>query len=177
MKKKGYILIGLVFSIFLFNTPVVFADDSYEDNDIPANAAEIMKGDFSNLTWSDDDWYKVYVYENYTFEVTIRFNNSEANLQLLLFNSTVFELNNSQTTNDIESASIIASNTGFYLILVTCFSGSTQYNMEVDVYLPSPNGGEENFFLKYINEIISFIIGFSTAILLVIVIKLVKRKK
>ncbi|MFX1464389.1 MAG: hypothetical protein ACFFBF_15300, partial [Promethearchaeota archaeon] len=86
MKKKGYILIGLVFSIFLFNTPVVFADDSYEDNDIPANAAEVMKGDFSNLTWSDDDWYKVYVYENYTFEVTIRFNNSEANLQLILFN-------------------------------------------------------------------------------------------
>jgi len=177
MKKKWFILIGLVFAIFLFYTPIVFADDNYEDNDIPANAVEITEGDYSNLNCSDDDWYKVYVYENYTFKVTIRFNNSEANLQLILFNISVFELNNSQTTNDIESTSIIASNTGFYLILVTCLSGSTQYDMEVNVYLPSPNGAEENFFLKFKDEIISFFIGFSAAILLVIVIKLVKRKK
>ncbi|MFW9829906.1 MAG: hypothetical protein ACFFEY_20220 [Candidatus Thorarchaeota archaeon] len=177
MKKKWLMLIGLVFSIFLFYIPIVFADDNYEDNDIPANAAEIIKGDFLNLTWLDDDWYKVYVYENYILEVTIRFNNSEANLQLVLFNSTVFELNNSQTTNDIESTSIVASKTGFYLIYVTSFSGSTQYDMEVNVYLPSSNGAEENFFQKYEGEIISFFIGFSAAILLVIVIKLVKRNK
>ncbi|MFW9950207.1 MAG: hypothetical protein ACFFKA_08790 [Candidatus Thorarchaeota archaeon] len=49
--------------------------------------------------------------------------------------------------------------------------------MEVDVYLPNPIGTEENFFLKYMNEIISFFIGFGVALILVVVIKLAKRKK
>lgn len=146
-------------------------DDKYEDNDTSVNAAEITDGIHSNLIRLDDDWYKVYVYEDYTFEVTIWFNHSESNLQLLIYNITLTELDSSQTSSNIETVSIVASYTGYHFINVWTANGSTLYNMEIKVYLPSANGdgdGGLNIFdlLPYAIGCIALLLSLITIILI-----------
>ncbi len=123
------------------NTPNTTFDDSmiggltedrFEDNDDINNSSTVRAGNYSALTCTDDDWYKISMNSGQDLTVTINFNNSEGDLDLELYDSFGL-LDNSQGTSDSEIVSYSGVNsTGFYYIKVFGYLNSTNnYTMEI----------------------------------------------
>ena len=109
-----------------------FTEDRYEDNDDMGNASTIRVGNYSNLSCTDDDWYKIGLTTGQDLTVVIKFNHSEGDLDLELYSPDAI-LDRSQSTTDIEIVSQNEVNsTGYFYIRVFGHDNATNnYTMEL----------------------------------------------
>jgi len=95
-------------------------DDNYEENDDYAEAKLLSPGQYNLFcNASDHDFFNVSVTAGEKLDVKIIFDHDQGNLTLYLFNSSLIEVNRSDSITDNESLSYIAPFTGYYTILIS----------------------------------------------------------
>ena len=95
-------------------------DDEYEENDDFEEAKLLSPGQYNLFcNASDLDFFNVSVTAGEKLDVKIIFDHDQGNLTLYLFNSSLIEVNRSDSITDNESLSYIAPFTGYYTILIS----------------------------------------------------------
>ncbi len=119
-------------------------DDTYEENDVQLQAAEIVPGTITGLVCADDDWFKVYVTAGNKLSVSISFTNSLGNLDLGFFNAVKHLISSTSTISNGESLTFDITTTGYYYIRVNRTTTTNEYSLTitpstiVDTPLPPP---------------------------------------
>ncbi len=127
---------GLVFGIF-------FGDDNYENNNTIETAFDLSTQEQTPLSEInglgvalDDDFFEIEVTNGFLdLSVDLFFNNSQGNLDLLLFDATGTQIAASTSSDDNESIDILLPEPGTYYVQVTSgdgiFSGNS-YDLQWD---------------------------------------------
>lgn len=109
-------------------------DDSFEENDMFADAATVSSTSYHNLHCRDADYYRLYLPEDVDLTVSITFGNVDGDLELRLLDENQALLDSSETANDEEVVYHTTASAGYYTIYVYGYQGArNQYSMTVQV--------------------------------------------
>ncbi|MDF1667430.1 MAG: PPC domain-containing protein, partial [Planctomycetota bacterium] len=107
-------------------------DDSFEDNDTQATAANISAGDHANLVCKDQDFYKITIPANGTLSVKIRFQHSTGDLDMFLTDASGTVISRSESTSDEETVTKTGLAAGTYYVRVFGYDGAeAPYSMTI----------------------------------------------
>jgi len=128
-------------------------DDVYEPNDGPGSGYIISANQGMWLSeinglgiQGDDDWFEIFV--NTGFErliVDCIFSNESGNIDMDIYNGSLFMIGNSWTNHNHEHIEIIVPSSGVYYIRLHYGNGNNTYDMRWD-NLPTEDTYEENDF-------------------------------
>ncbi len=128
-------------------------DDNYEENDGPGSGSIISANQGMWLSeinglgiQGDDDWFEIYV--NSGFErlvVDCIFSNESGNIDMDIYNGSLFLVGNSWTDQNHEHVEIIVPSNGTYYIRLHYGNGNNTYDMRWN-NLPMEDTYEENDF-------------------------------
>lgn len=110
-------------------------DDQFEPNDAPSTATPIQDGIFQNLAIraGDEDWYRIYLKDGEGFQVSVGFDTSKGDIDLVLYDSDLTTiLNSSQSFTQNEELSYLPTSNGEVFLRVALFGGqSVIYELHV----------------------------------------------
>lgn len=119
--------------------------DSFEDNDQDFGAPFVFPGSHANLNVcvGDEDYYDVILSAGERVDVDVLFSHAEGDIDVQLLGFLGIPLDSSTSSNDNESVSYTANNTGFFTIRVALFSDTgtmpgNPYTMNVTVTSAPP---------------------------------------
>ena len=109
-------------------------DDAFEENDTRSSATLLTAGEYPDLWCRDEDWYRISVPAGATLKTTIRFSNSEGDLDL-----EVRSVGDSASTNDEEQVIGTDLAPGEYKLKVFGYDGAeARYTLVLEVETPNP---------------------------------------
>lgn len=106
-------------------------DDRFEENDRRDNASQVDYGTYDDLFCQDDDWYNISLDDGDDLNVTIRFDDNEADLDLELYDEEGNLIDASYGVDDQESVEATNVQAGDYYIRAFPFEGRTNYIMSI----------------------------------------------
>ncbi|MFX1428877.1 MAG: Ser-Thr-rich GPI-anchored membrane family protein [Promethearchaeota archaeon] len=109
------------------------SDDTYEGNNQIDDAIHINEGFYENLECYDNDYFRIQVKAGYKLNVDIYFNNSAGNLDLELYDAAPSRINESYSSNDIESVSYTTSSSSNFYIRVFYIDDPNSYNLSISI--------------------------------------------
>jgi len=135
-------------------------DDKKENNDILSNAYIIIEGVYSNLTCSDDDWYKIYLNASMTITINLNILNDPDYLDIAIYNSEGNIFIQSVVSSSI-SMNTITSN-DYYI----CINNGVNISYEMSISIEPTEFSPENETIPGYDLIIllSFFMLFSYAL-------------
>ncbi|MFW9929100.1 MAG: hypothetical protein ACFFD1_06895, partial [Candidatus Thorarchaeota archaeon] len=132
--SSSYLYPGIDYQL---NLTIFENDDQFEPNDASGTARAIQDGSFPDLKIraGDEDWYRIYLKAGEELGVSVDFNASNGDIDILLYNlGTTSILASSQTFSGHESFSYTPSTEGEVLLRVVLFDGvSLNYNMQITI--------------------------------------------
>lgn len=110
----------------------IITEDSYEPNNSFGEAKSISVGFYGSLTSSDQDYFKIFVYEGNILSIQVNWIESASDLDLYLYNSTYNQIICTNGVNRPEVLTCQVTKSGYYYVVVIKKSGSdTTYTMVV----------------------------------------------
>ncbi|MCX7944410.1 MAG: hypothetical protein N2746_07885 [Deltaproteobacteria bacterium] len=111
-------------------------DDNFEPNNTTSGARRLEMGSYSSLMLcpSDEDYYSFLLNTNDRIEIETRFDNTKADIDLILLNPQLKEVSYSITSTGIEKINHTSDMSGNYILNVFSWdNGSTPYQMNVKI--------------------------------------------
>ena len=139
---------GVVFGVLVASAPAAGAqgcvDDSFEENDSTAAAAELSRGTHFNagpipaqICSGDGDYFEVYLYAGETFQVDLTFTDADGDIDLYLLDASETTVAVSNSSDDNEQFIYAVPVDGVYFIEVLGFGGAeNSYDMALTVSGP-----------------------------------------
>ncbi len=100
--------------------------DGFEPNGDSSVATSISEGSYQSLEIcaNDVDWYAIDVSGGQTISVNLEFSHSDGDLDVTLYDSSVSQVANAQSSDDNETLSVEAGNSGTYYLKVFGYNGA-----------------------------------------------------
>jgi len=114
-------------------------DDIYEENDVISEATILTQGSYYGLilNGSDLDIYRVSFTSGTLIEVYILFDQDEGDLDLYLYDTSLNQVNNSESYTDNEYVSYLPPINGYYTIVINSYTNDTYqpYDLIIGDYI------------------------------------------
>jgi hypothetical protein len=134
-------------------------DDSFEDNDVWGDAAEINNNTlYTDLICKDPDFYEFWATDGWLINVTIEFNYAEGDLDLYLYSETGVLYEASYTATSNENVLFSANYSGWFIVEVYNYEDNLDYTLSANVtklddYLETGYGFPNNNYINYATPI------------------------
>jgi hypothetical protein len=134
-----YILITQNTTVPYYNLWIVTrggsGDDDFEDNDDFNSAYTIIPDHFSQLTALDDDWYRLWVKNDWTIDMGIQHGGNTCELNLFLYNTTGEILVNASSDKNYEIIEYVTKYEGYHYVNIDRSSSPCgDYSMFIHLY-------------------------------------------
>jgi len=156
----GCAIIALVILAFV---GIVSADDEFEQNDKKSQASEVEFKYYGDLYWEDDDWYRLSLRKGDDIKVTISFDGTSMDLELIIEDAEGNEIDRSSTSEGTETVQAVDVEAGWYYISVTeqlILSNDGNYVMRISGDTDSSEGAFDGLLCGGIGAICAICIFF-----------------
>ncbi len=109
--------------------------DGFEPNGDSSVATSISEGNYQSLEIcaNDTDWFAIDASSGQSINVSVEFSHATGDLDMTLYDSSVSQVANAQSTDDNEEISVEAGASGTYYLKVSGYNGAlAPYSLVLD---------------------------------------------
>ncbi len=117
----------------------ICVDDPFEPNNSRSGAKIIKEGEYNSLMLclSDEDYYAIQLNRGDNINIDVKFDNSKADIDIILFDPLFRESAYSISSSGVENISYTADSSGDYVLNVFAWdNGSSPYQMNIKINRP-----------------------------------------